>query len=212
VFDTGPLHTSHTGVVLGVDPGLSRCGYGAIVREGGNARAVAAGVIRTEPTTPLPERLARLADEFESLLDELTPRAVVVERVLFQVNARTAIAVGQASGLALAAAARRGIPVIQYSPNEVKAAVTGDGAADKRAVQFMVTKLLRLAATPEPPDVADALAIALCHAWRERVATAASGGESAASTRADPSVHAAPPVDRLRMRIDAAVAKSRGAR
>ena len=186
------------GPVLGIDPGLSRCGYGAVVRDGAVAQALAAGVIRTDPGAALPDRLARLAHELELLLDELQPRAVVVERVLFQVNARTAIAVGQASGLALAAAARREIPVVQYSPNEVKLAVTGDGAADKAAVQFMVTKLLRLAVAPDPPDAADALALALCHAWRERTEYA---------TTSPTQVHDAMPGDRLRARIDAALAK-----
>ena len=92
-----------------------------------------------------------------------------MERVLFQVNARTAISVGQASGLALAVSARSGIPVVQYSPNEVKLAVTGDGAADKVAVQTMVTKLLALPRAPQPADAADALALALCHSWRARI-------------------------------------------
>jgi crossover junction endodeoxyribonuclease RuvC len=161
---------------LGIDPGVSRCGYGAVVRDGASVRAVAAGAIRTDRAAPLPERLAHLQRELDDLLDELTPHAVVVERVLFQVNARTAISVGQASGLALAAAARRGIAVTQYSPNEVKLAVTGDGAADKLAVQRMVARLLRLPARPEPPDAADALALALCHAWRSRLDTAVERG------------------------------------
>src|SRR5882724_1221158 len=96
------------GPILGIDPGLSRCGYGAVSRQGARLRAVAAGVVRTPPAWALPDRLVALADELESLMDDLAPSAVVVERVLFQVNARTAISVGQASGLALAAAARRG--------------------------------------------------------------------------------------------------------
>jgi crossover junction endodeoxyribonuclease RuvC len=186
------------GPVLGIDPGLSRCGYGAVVRDGAEARALAAGVIRTDPASALPDRLARLAHELDLLLDELRPRAVAVERVLFQVNARTAISVGQASGLALAAAARREIPVVQYSPNEVKLAVTGDGGADKAAVQFMVTKLLRLAVAPDPPDAADALALALCHAWRERTEYA---------TTVPMHDRESMPGDRLRARIDAAIVK-----
>ena len=176
----GPVLGPVLGPILGVDPGLSRCGYGAVVRDGADVRAVAAGTIRTDPKAPLPERLAQLQLELEALLDDLSPVAVVVERVLFQVNARTAISVGQASGLALAAAARRDIAVTQYSPNEVKLAITGDGAADKRAVQYMVTKLLRLANRPEPPDAADALALALCHSWRARLdaALVRGGGRS----------------------------------
>jgi crossover junction endodeoxyribonuclease RuvC len=165
VFDSaGP----EEGLILGIDPGLSRCGYGALTRTGPQLRAVAYGVLRTDPQTPLPERLAALEADLDALVDELAPSAVAVERVLFQVNARTAISVGQASGLALAVAARAGVPVVQYSPNEVKLAVTGDGAADKRAVQTMVTRLLDLPRAPQPPDAADALALALCHSWRAR--------------------------------------------
>jgi crossover junction endodeoxyribonuclease RuvC len=155
--------------VLGIDPGLSRCGYGAVARRGARFEAVAYGVLRTDPKVALPTRLAMLEADLEALVAEIGPGAVAVERVLFQVNARTAISVGQASGLALAVAARAGIPVVQYSPNEVKLAVTGDGAADKLAVQTMVTRLLDLPRAPQPADAADALALALCHSWRARV-------------------------------------------
>jgi crossover junction endodeoxyribonuclease RuvC len=153
------------GPVLGIDPGLSRCGYGAVAGRGSETRALAYGVISTAPSDPLPDRLARLATELEALVEELAPSALAVERVLFQTNARTAISVGQASGLALVAAARAGIPVALYSPNEVKLAVAGHGAADKEQVQLMVTRLLRLGEVPRPPDAADALALALCHQW-----------------------------------------------
>ena len=155
--------------VLGIDPGLSRCGYGAVSRSGARFEALAYGVLRTDPKDPLPARLAALEADLEALVAEVRPGAVAVERVLFQVNARTAISVGQASGLALAVAARAGVPVVQYSPNEVKLAVTGDGAADKVAVQTMVTRLLDLPRAPQPADAADALALALCHSWRARV-------------------------------------------
>ncbi len=155
--------------VLGIDPGLSRCGYGAVARSGARFEAIAYGVLRTDPKAPLPIRLAALEADLEALVAEIGPGAVAVERVLFQVNARTAISVGQASGLALAVAARAGVAVVQYSPNEVKLAVTGDGAADKVAVQTMVTRLLDLPRPPQPPDAADALALALCHSWRARV-------------------------------------------
>jgi len=154
-----------TGVVLGIDPGLSRCGYGAVRREGHRMVPVAFGVLRTPPDAPLPDRLAQLQVDLDALFDDLVPAALAVERILFQVNARTAITVGQASGLALAAAARRGIAVAHYSPNEVKLAVTGYGAADKEQVQAMVTRLCNLASPPRPPDAADALALALCHLW-----------------------------------------------
>jgi crossover junction endodeoxyribonuclease RuvC len=159
-----------SGPVLGIDPGLSRCGYGVVARAHGQMRAVACGVVRTDPAVALPERLVVLADELAALVAQYRPSLVAVERILFQNNARTAISVGQASGLALVAAARAGVPVAQYSPNEVKLAVTGDGQADKRAVQTMVTRLLGLKDIPRPPDAADALALACCHVWRAPLA------------------------------------------
>lgn len=158
------------GPVLGIDPGVSRCGYGVVAREAGAMRAVACGVLRTPPSEALPQRLLALARELDQLVVEFRPSALSVERVLFQNNARTAISVGQASGLALVAAARAGIPVAQYSPNEVKLAVTGDGRAEKEAVQLMVTRLLGLHEVPRPPDAADALALACCHVWRAPLA------------------------------------------
>ncbi|MBW3556715.1 MAG: crossover junction endodeoxyribonuclease RuvC [Actinobacteria bacterium] len=149
--------------VLGIDPGVSRCGYGAVVRERPGLRAVACGVLTTPPSQPLPDRLASLARELQALLHELRPDAVVVERVFFQTNVRTAMSVGQASGLALAAASEAGCVVAQYTANEVKQAVTGYGAATKDQVQRMVQSLLKLAAVPKPADAADALALALTH-------------------------------------------------
>ncbi|MBM3693326.1 MAG: crossover junction endodeoxyribonuclease RuvC [Actinobacteria bacterium] len=165
--------------VLGIDPGLSRCGYGVVRRAGSSLVPVAFGVLRTPPELDLPERLALLADDLDDLLDEVRPAAVAVERVLFQVNARTAIAVGMASGLALAAAARRSIPVTHYSPNEVKLAVTGHGGAEKGQVQSMVARLCGLDAPPKPPDAADALALAVCHLWAARITTAAGAADAA---------------------------------
>ncbi|MDQ3353774.1 MAG: crossover junction endodeoxyribonuclease RuvC [Actinomycetota bacterium] len=149
--------------VLGIDPGLTRCGYGAVVREGAVLRAVSAGVLTTEAVTPLPERLAQLQAGLRALMAELDPTAVAVERVFFQVNARTAMSVGQASGLALAEASARGCVVEQYTSNEVKQAVAGYGGAPKEQVQRMVQAQLGLAQRPHPPDAADALALALCH-------------------------------------------------
>jgi crossover junction endodeoxyribonuclease RuvC len=151
--------------VLGVDPGLSRCGYGCISTEGGSDRAavVAMGVITTPPAEDLPARLAELHAELRRLLDEFRPAVVAVERLFFQANARTAISVGQASGLVLAAASAAGAQVVQYTPNEVKQAVAGYGAAPKEQVQRMVQAQLKLPGPPRPPDVADALALALCH-------------------------------------------------
>ena len=157
------------GPVLGIDPGVSRCGYGAVQRGPGTMSATACGVIRTAPSEALPDRLRLLDDELRDLIAQVRPSALAVERVLFQTNARTAMSVGQASGIALVAAARAGIPVAQYSPNEVKLAVTGDGRADKRAVQEMVVRLLGLREVPRPPDAADALALACCHLGRARM-------------------------------------------
>ena len=149
--------------VLGIDPGLTRCGYGAVVRQAGEHRAVAAGVLRTDADLDLAVRLAELQVNLRALLAELRPDVVAVERVFFQTNARTAMSVGQASGIALAEAAAFGCPVVQYTPNEVKQAVTGSGSAGKEQVQRMVQAILRLPTAPSPPDAADALALALTH-------------------------------------------------
>ena len=149
--------------VLGIDPGLSRCGYGCVERTPAGLRAVAVGVLVTPPADPVPERLAVLDRDLRALIADLRPDAVAVERLYFQVNARTAMAVAQASGLVLAAAAGAGCQVSQYTPNEVKQAVAGYGSAPKEQVQRMVQTLLGLAERPRPPDAADALALALCH-------------------------------------------------
>ena len=149
--------------VMGIDPGLSRCGYGIVARQGSGMSAVAGGVVSTPPTVALPDRLRTLAEELRALVSEYRPSAVVVERVFFQVNARTAMATGQAAGVALVAAAESGCEVAQYTANEVKQAVVGYGGATKEQVQRMVASLLHLDGPPRPPDVADALALAVCH-------------------------------------------------
>lgn len=149
--------------VLGIDPGLTRCGYCCITPEGRSARAVALGVLRTDASEPVPRRLATLQADLRSLLAELRPAVVALERVLFQVNVRTAMAVGQASGLVMAESVAAGAEVVEYSPNQVKEAVAGWGAASKEQVQQMVQTLLHLPERPEPPDAADAAAVALCH-------------------------------------------------
>jgi crossover junction endodeoxyribonuclease RuvC len=175
------------GPVLGIDPGVSRCGYGAVVRgAGGSLVAASFGVIHTEPEAELPERLAVLQRELDGLVRDLRPCALSVERVLFQVNTRTAMSVGQASGLALAVAGRTGVPVFHYSPNEVKLAVTGDGTAGKPQVQEMVARVLRLARPPRPADAADALGLAVCHLGSAglRTAVAAEGPAPDGLTRA----------------------------
>jgi len=163
--------------VLGIDPGLTRCGYAVVDGRGaGDFTAIALGVIRTPASDPLPQRLAALRAELAGLIAEYRPAAVAVEHVFFQVNVRTAMSVGQASGLALAEAAAAGCDVAQYTPNQVKDAVAGYGAAPKEQVQKMVQARLRLATPPRPPDAADAAALALCHLatapMRARVAAA----------------------------------------
>lgn len=161
---------------LGIDPGLSRCGYGAIRGAGGRLEVVAYGHLTTPTDHPLSERLGALWDDLSALMDELRPDVIVVERVLFQVNARTAMSVGQVSGLALAVAAKAGCPVVQYSPNEVKLAVAGYGAATKEQVQAMVQVLLGLEERPRPADRADALALAICHLSGAGLRLATAGG------------------------------------
>jgi len=162
--------------VLGIDPGLTRCGYCALRVERGNSTAVGLGVLRTDPASAVPVRLAELWADVRGLLDEFRPAAVAIERVLFQSNVRTAMSVGQASGVVMAEAASRGIDVVEYSPNQVKDAVAGYGGADKQQVQQMVQVLLGLAQPPRPADAADAAAIALTH-------VAFSAGVQTVSTR-----------------------------
>ena len=150
--------------VLGIDPGLTRCGYAVIDAQGPQSvSAVSLGVLRTPPTMPLPERLASLHSDISDLLREFEPQTVVVEQLFFQVNVRTAMSVGQASGLALALASAAGCTVVQYTPNQVKETVTGWGGADKLQVQRMVQVRLGLNSLPQPADAADAAALALCH-------------------------------------------------
>lgn len=166
--------------MLGIDPGLSRCGYAVLDARARTPRAVALGVVRTSPDDPLPTRLAELQGELRALIAEHAPAVVAVERVFFQVNVRTAMSVGQASGIAMAEAAVSGAEVFEYTPNQVKEAVAGWGGAGKEQVQAMVQTLLSLAAPPRPPDAADAAALALCHLAMAptRAAVAAAGGDA----------------------------------
>ncbi|SFD37690.1 crossover junction endodeoxyribonuclease RuvC [Streptomyces aidingensis] len=155
------------GPVLGVDPGLTRCGVGVVAGAAGRPlRMAAVGVIRTPAGLPVPERLLLIEQGLEEWLEEHRPRAVAVERVFSQHNVRTVMGTAQASAVAMLCAARRGLPVALHTPSEVKAAVTGSGRADKAQVGAMVTRLLRLAGPPRPADAADALALAICHIWR----------------------------------------------
>lgn len=152
------------GRILGIDPGLTRCGYAVLDCEGGTQpRMVSMGVLRTDATDELPQRLARLQGDLRALFDDFHPAEVAVERVFFQANVRTAMSVGQASGLALAEAAQRGCVVAQYTPTQVKESIAGWGAAGKVEVQRMVQVRLGLKSLPKPADAADAAALALCH-------------------------------------------------
>jgi crossover junction endodeoxyribonuclease RuvC len=167
--------------VLGIDPGLSRCGYGVVERVGRRPRAVAAGVIRTDPTLEVPNRLSALQADLRALIGQHRPAVVAIERVLFQVNARTAIPVAQAAGVAMVEAVAACCEVVEYSPNQVKQAVAGYGAADKAQIGRMVQSLLGIAVPLRPVDAADAVALALCHLahapLRGRVAALAAGRE-----------------------------------
>jgi crossover junction endodeoxyribonuclease RuvC len=153
--------------VLGVDPGLTRCGIAVVDGGAGRrVRAVAVDVIRTPADDDLSIRLLKVADAVDAWLDAHKPEVVAIERVFSQVNVRTAMGTAQAAAVVALAAARRGLPVMFHTPSEVKAAVTGSGRADKAQVTTMVTKLLGLATAPKPADAADALALAICHLWR----------------------------------------------
>ena len=171
--------------VLGVDPGLTRCGVGVV--EGAPGRAltmVRVGVIRTSADEDIAARLLAIETQVEAWLDACRPDAVAVERVFSQQNVRTVMGTAQAGAVAIVCAARRGLPVALYTPSEVKAAVTGSGRADKDQVTAMVTRLLRVTDPPRPADAADALALAICHIWRGggtrlRLAAALGGGGSA---------------------------------
>jgi crossover junction endodeoxyribonuclease RuvC len=148
--------------VLGLDPGLTSAGFGLVEEQGGTTRPMVYGAIRT-PAIDLPTRLATLYERLCELITQHRPDAVAVERVLFNANTRTAMSVGQAAGVALLAAAQFGCEVAQYTPSEVKLAVTGDGAADKKQMQRMVGLLLGIDPAPAPADAADALGLAMTH-------------------------------------------------
>jgi len=152
--------------VLGVDPGLTRCGLGVVDGVPGRATLVAFDVVRTPADEELGLRLVALERAFDAWLDLHRPDAVAVERVFSQANVRTVMGTAQAGAVAIVCAARRGIPVALHTPSEVKAAVTGSGRADKDQVAAMVTRILHLSAPPRPADAADALALAVCHLWR----------------------------------------------
>lgn len=167
--------------VLGIDPGLTRCGLGVV--EGGLGRPprlVAVGVARTAAGLPPARRLVQIEAALEEWIIEYRPEKVAVERVFAQHNVQTVVGTAQAAGVAMLVAARKGLPVELHTPSEVKAAITGSGRADKKQVGQMVTRILQLDAAPKPADAADALALAICHIWRggaaSRYAEAAAAG------------------------------------
>lgn len=156
--------------VLGIDPGLTRCGFGVI--EAGVARSVAfvdVGVVRSDAGLPLEQRLLTIRNQLVGVVDRTAPDVIAIERVFAQHNVRSVMGTAQVAGIALVLAAERGIAVALHTPSEVKAAVTGYGRADKRQVTAMVASILGLAEFPKPADAADALALAICHAWRGSV-------------------------------------------
>ncbi|MDT4924046.1 MAG: crossover junction endodeoxyribonuclease RuvC [Pseudonocardiales bacterium] len=168
--------------VLGVDPGLTRCGIGVVDGAPGRTLAlVHVEVVRTPAEAPFGARLLAQADAFAAAIARFAPDVVAVERVFSQHNVRTVMGTAQVAGLAIVAATRAGVPVALHTPSEVKAAVTGSGTADKAQVGAMVTRLLRLTDTPRPADAADALALAICHVWRgsaqARIAAALAGAK-----------------------------------
>ena len=163
--------------VLGVDPGLTRCGVGLV--EGSLGRPLTlrhVEVVTTPASDPLPERLLVISRRIQSLIEELSPDVVAIERMFSQHNLHTVMGTAQASAAAVLAAAEAGLPVVWHTPSEVKAAVTGTGRADKAQVAGMVVRILRLESAPKPVDATDALALAICHVWRgaanARIATA----------------------------------------
>lgn len=169
--------------VLGVDPGLTRCGIGVV--EGGPGvalRLIGTTVVNTPASADIGARLLMIEEQIEDWLGQHRPDAVAVERVFSQHNVRTVMGTAQAGAVAVVCAARRGIPVALHTPSEVKAAVTGNGRADKAQVTHMVTRLLKLPDPPRPADAADALALAICHLWRGGAQTKIAAVAAAQST------------------------------
>lgn len=196
--------------VLGVDPGLTRCGLGVVEGTPGRPPVlVAVGVIRTPADLDVSRRLVLIEEELDAWIARHQPDAVAVERVFAQQNVRTVMGTAQASGVAMVVAARRGLPVALHTPSEVKAAVTGSGRADKEQVTTMVTRILKLSERPTPADAADALALAICQVWRGGVASKL---QEAATSRANLEA-AAQAQSRLQVaRLRAAVAAQQGKR
>ncbi len=168
----GTRYTVEHMFVLGIDPGLTRTGYGIIESSAGKDRAVTAGVIRTDPDLPIALRLVELRADIESILDEHDIDAAAIEQVFVNRNRNTAMAVARASGVIMESIAQRGIEIAEYTPSQMKMAVTGSGSADKQQLSSVVAMRLGLSAVGGPADAADALGIAMCHAQHQPLRTA----------------------------------------
>ncbi|MGC8861607.1 MAG: crossover junction endodeoxyribonuclease RuvC [Armatimonadota bacterium] len=155
--------------ILGIDPGTATTGYGVVERVGSTARLIGYGAITTSLRKTAPERLLEVYSRISDIIDYHQPDVVVMERLFFAKNQTTAIAVGKACGVLQFAAAQRGLPVVEYTPMQVKQAVVGYGGAEKRQIQYMVQRILALDEPPSPDDAADALALCICHAHSERI-------------------------------------------
>ncbi len=150
-------------VILGIDPGTATTGYGLVEEKGGKLMLIDYGVIITEPKHTAEQRLEILFDQLGDIIDEYNPDEIAIEELFFSNNAKTAIAVGQARGVILLATQKAGVPMSEYTPNQVKNGICGYGSADKKQVQKMVQMILKLDEIPQPDDAADALALAICH-------------------------------------------------
>ena len=171
--------------VLGIDPGLTRCGLGVVDGlPGRQPRLIAVDVVRTPAELDTARRLVLIEQAMEAWITEHRPTVVAIERVFAQHNVQTVMGTAQAAGVAMLVAARRGIPVHLHTPSEVKAAITGSGRASKDQVGTMVTRILRLDEVPKPADAADALALAICHVWRGGTTARLDAAMEAAAVRA----------------------------
>ncbi len=155
--------------ILGIDPGTATTGYGVVDKVGTSPVLVDYGAITTSPKQTAPQRLLDAYDQLNEIIDRYHPDVIVMERLFFAKNQTTAIAVGKACGVMQFAAAQRGLPVVEYTPMEVKQAVVGYGGAEKKQIQYMIQRILNLKEVPKPDDAADALALAICHAHAEKL-------------------------------------------
>jgi crossover junction endodeoxyribonuclease RuvC len=155
--------------IIGIDPGTATTGYGVVDKLGASPELVDYGAITTSPRQTAPERLLDVYNQVNEIIDRYKPDVIVMERLFFAKNQTTAIAVGKACGVMQFAAAQRGLPVVEYTPMEVKQAVVGYGGAEKKQIQYMIQRILNLKEVPKPDDAADALALAICHAHAEKI-------------------------------------------